>query len=202
MSLDPAREWTVLAHLLRPQGRKGELLADLFIDSPDRFADHPHVFLAAPGFSGPESFARAAEVTGSWLPSGKNQGRIVLAFAGVDSISAAETLQGLDVIIPISDRLPLEDGAEYVEDLIGCTVFDGAAQVGILASIEFSTAADGRRLSGVAPLLTVVTKGGNEVLIPYVNQFLHSVDTKSRRIEMNLPPGLLDLNLPAPKSNS
>ncbi len=188
--------WTPLAHLLRPQGRKGELLADLFTDLTDHFQQHPRVFLAAPGFNGPASSARAADITGFWLPTGKNLGRVVLALAGVDSISQAELLAGLDVLIPASERLELEPGAEYVDDLLGCQVFDGPSLVGTLDSIQFSTASDGRRLPGMPPLLTVVTTMGDEVLIPYVQSFVLSVDTASRRIDMTLPTGLLDLNRP------
>ena len=82
---DPS--WVVLAHLLRPQGRKGELLADLLTDFPERFEDRKQVFLASEGFSGPASAARAADAVSFWLPVGKNAGRIVLHFAGIDSIS-------------------------------------------------------------------------------------------------------------------
>ena len=201
MSQDTSPRWTTLAHLLRPQGRKGEILAELSTDFPERFADHPRVFLAPPDFSGPETAAREAEVTASWLPTGKNEGRIVLAFAGVDSISAAELLAGLEVIIPSSERLPLEEGADYIDDLVGCTVFDGLSEIGTLESISFSTAPDGRKLPEVAPLLSVVTRRGDEVLIPYARQFLLSLDTSARRIHMALPPGLVDLNLPRSRPN-
>jgi 16S rRNA processing protein RimM len=187
-----------MAHLLRPQGRKGELLADLFTDIPEHFQQHPQVFLAVPGFAGAAADARAAELTGFWLPTGKNLGRIVLAFAGTESISQAELLAGLDVLIPSSERLDLEPGAEYVDNLVGCQVFDGPNLVGTLDSIDFPAAADGRKLPGAAPLLTVVTSEGDEVLIPYAQNFVVSVDTAARRIEMTLPPGLLELNRPKP----
>ena len=192
--------WTVVAHLLRPQGRKGELLAELFTDFPERFTLHPRAFLAAPNFTGPASEVRAVEVVAHWLPQGKNLGRIVLALAGVESISAAEALAGLDVLIPTEERLPLEPGAAWIDHLIGCTVFNsppGASEeeVGIIVSIEFSTGPDGlRRLPDVAPLLTLVTRGGNEVLIPFAEAFLLSLDLPNRLIHMRLPEGLIDLN--------
>ena len=191
-----ATAWTPLAHLLRPQGRKGEILAELLFDAPERFLERPSVFLAKPSFSGPESQARPAHIVNFWMPSGKNLGRIVLHFAGIETISEAELLCGLEVLIPRSDRLPLEDGAEYVEDLIGCTVFDRECQIGTLESMEFSTGADGKKLLDVAPLLTVVTRGGDEVLIPYVREFLLAVNTQERKIHMALPAGLLELNRP------
>lgn len=194
-------EWTTLAHLLRPQGRKGELLAELLTDFPSRFDDQPRVFLAMPGFAGPNAPARTADVKGFWLPVGRNRSRIVLAFNGVESITEAEALAGLDVIIPSTERLELEPGAEYIDDLLGCTVYDGALPVGVVESIDFPTTADGaRRLADAAPLLTLMTPDGEEILIPYVETFLVRVDVAARRIEMTLPAGLLELNRPDPKS--
>src|SRR5271169_3896971 len=97
--------WIVLAHLLRPQGRKGEVLAELFTDFPERFDDQRRVFLAAPGFDGDPMEARSAEVVAFWLPVGKNEGRVVLQFAGIDTISDAESIAGKDVIIQSEERL-------------------------------------------------------------------------------------------------
>lgn len=188
-------EWTVLAHLLRPQGRKGELLAELLTDFPDRFNDRAHVFLAKPEYAGPASAARSAEVVNHWLPVGKNHGRIVLHFAGVDSINDAERLAGLDVLIPADERVELEDDAEYISDLIDCTVYAGGQPIGIVTGVDFPTTPDGtRRLEGAPPLLTVEAPDGDEILIPYVQSFLVMLDVSNRRIEMNLPEGLLDLN--------
>jgi 16S rRNA processing protein RimM len=184
----------VLAHLLRPQGRKGELLSDLLTDFPERFADR-RVFLAKPGFSGPESAARAISVVHHWLPVGRNQGRIVLSFAGIDSIEKAEGLAGLDVLIPEEERVELAEDEEYVSELVGCTVFDGATAVGVITGVDFPATPDGtRRLSDAAPLLNVQTEAGDEILIPYVQSFLVQLSMEQKRIEMKLPEGLLDLN--------
>ncbi len=188
--------WITLAQLLRPQGRKGEILAELLTDFPERFDDRTRVYLAPAGFHGPVAAAREAEVAGYWLPVGKNAGRIVLAFAGIDSINAAEALGRLDVLIPEEERLELEEDADYIDELIGCVVYDGASAVGEVSGVDFPTTPDGtRRLEDAAPLLTVTTPEGDEVLIPYVKAYLVSTDTAGKRIEMNLPAGLLDLNL-------
>ena len=187
--------WIVLAHLLRPQGRRGELLAELFTDFPKRFEDQGRVFLAAPGFDGDESEARPAEVVAFWLPIGKNEGRVVLQFAGIDTISDAETIAGLDVIIPREERLPLEDESVYISELIGCTVYDGPTQVGVVDDVQFAMTADGgRRLDDAAPLLAVASVEGDEILIPFAKAFLVRVDTETKRIEMTLPEGLIDVN--------
>ena len=195
MSSESSRPWTVLAHVLRPQGRKGEVLADLLTDFPARFADRTQLYLAKPGFTGDPSDARSIEVIGHWLPVGRNHGRIVLHFATIDSIEKAETLAGLEVIVPSAERVELEEDEEYIDDLIGCMVFDGPTEIGTVTAVEFPTTADGaRRLESAAPLLTVLTAAEDEILIPYVQSFLVSLSTARKRIEMTLPAGLLDLN--------
>jgi 16S rRNA processing protein RimM len=190
--------WIVLAHLLRPQGRKGEVLAELFTDFPERFEAKKRVFLAAPGFAGEEAEARAAEVAAFWLPVGKNEGRVVLQFAGIDTISNAESIAGLDVLVPGEERLPLDDESVYVGELIGCTVYDGPLAVGVVEDVQFAMTADGgRRIDDAAPLLAVRSVEGDEILIPFAKAFLVAVDTEAKRIDMTLPEGLIDVNRPA-----
>jgi len=187
--------WIVLAHLLRPQGRKGELLAELLTDFPERFEDRRHVFLAAAGFNGTSAEARPAEVVAFWLPVGKNEGRIVLQFAGIDSISDAESIAGLEVIVSEEDRLPLDDESVYISELVGCTIYDGTVAVGVVEDVQFPSTADGaRRLEDAAPLLSVRSADGDEVLIPFAKAFLVAMDTDAKRIDMVLPAGLIDVN--------
>lgn len=189
--------WTVLAHVLRPQGRKGEVLAELFTDFPERFEDQRRVFLAPPGFAGEQVEARSAEVVAFWLPVGKNEGRIVLQFAGIDTISNAESIADLDVLIPSEERLPLDEESVYISELIGCTVYDGLKPVGIVEDVQFAMTADGgRRLEDAAPLLAVTSLDGSEILIPFAKAFLVKVDTDAKRIEMTLPDGLIEVNRP------
>ena len=198
-----AAAWTTLAVLLRPQGRKGEVLAELHTDFPERFGQGARVFLARPGFTGSEHEARTMTVLGHWLPVGRNQGRVVLSFAGVESISAAEELAGLEVLVPESERVELAGEAEYISDLVGCALFDGDEQVGEVTGVEFAMTADGaQRLEEAAPLLTVETADGDQVLIPYVKAFLVALNPERKRIEMNLPEGLVELNRAGPKETA
>jgi 16S rRNA processing protein RimM len=187
--------WIVLAHLLRPQGRKGEVLAELFTDFPERFHSQKRVFLAAPDFAGEESDARPAEVAAFWLPLGKNEGRVVLRFAGIDTISDAEVIAGKDVIVPREERLPLDAESVYISELVGCTVYDGSKPVGVVTDVQFAMTADGgRRLDDAAPLLAVTSPEGDEILIPFAKAFLVSVNTEAKRIDMTLPEGLVEVN--------
>jgi 16S rRNA processing protein RimM len=184
--------WVWLARILRPQGRKGEVFADILTDFPDKFAERKQVFLLSPtelpegaSAEGGALSARKAELDGHWL----HKGGVVLHFAGVDSISDAETLKGMAVAIPRAERVPLAENEAYVSDLIGCTVVDvaGAAPVTV-GEIE-----DVDRSAGQAPLL-VVRGAADEVLIPFAKSYLKKIDLEARRVEMALPVGLIDLN--------
>lgn len=186
--------WTVLAHLLRPQGRKGEILADLLTDFPDHFTHRGQLFLASPGFSGPVGEARLVHVTASWLPKGKNEGRIVFQLADCSTIEQASTLAGLDLLTPNEDRIVLSEDESYISDLVGCDLFDGDQRVGIVKDVQFPTSTDGRIRLDAAPWL-VVAVNDVEILIPFVKDFLVSLETPHRRIVMKLPNGLLDVGI-------
>ncbi|GAC1363178.1 MAG: hypothetical protein NVSMB3_11570 [Acidobacteriaceae bacterium] len=188
--------------MLRPQGRKGEILAELHTDFPDRFEPGAKIFLAAPGFSGDADQAVSQEIASSWLPHGRNAGRIVLGLRGIDSIEAAEPLAWLEVVVPETERLELDDGGVYIDDLIGCTLFDGEDAVGLVSDVQFMMSPDGkRRLNDPTPLLTVDMPAG-EALIPFAQEFLVTLDLPRKRILMSLPRGLLELNLAKGKSSS
>src|ERR1035437_1708689 len=90
-----ADQWVWLARVRHPQGRKGEVFADILTDFPERFAERRRLWLLAERAAA--SPPREAELVAHWL----HKGGIVLHFAGVDSISEAENLKGLVVAIPI-----------------------------------------------------------------------------------------------------
>ncbi len=187
--------WVWLARVRSPQGRKGEVFAEILTDFPEKFAERRHLFLlGAPDLlllgaretkpTSPQS--RPVELTNYWL----HKGGIVLHFAGVDSISAAEELNGLIVAIPRAERAPLAEGEAYVGDLIGCILVDVAGpepvQIGEIEDVDRSV--------GPVPLL-VVRGARGEVLIPFARSYLRHIDLEGRRMEMALPEGLIDLNV-------
>jgi 16S rRNA processing protein RimM len=184
-----AESWVWLARIRRPQGRKGEVFADILTDFPEKFAERRRLWLLAEG--APAASPREVELLAHWL----HKGGVVLHFSGVDSISAAETLAGLIVAIPLAERAPLADDEVYIADLIGCTLTDvaGAAPVtvGEIENVD--------RTAGPVALL-VVNGAAGEVLVPFAKSYLRSIDLKTRRVEMALPEGLIDLNLPGKSS--
>ena len=185
---------TVLAHLLRPQGRKGELLAELLTDFPERFTARKDLYLTPPGFQGELTMAKMVRVVSSWQPVGRNKGRIVLKFEGVESIANAESLAGLDVVVPEESRVALPEDSAYVSDLVGCIVFDRETPIGEVTGVDFPASSDGARLDDVPSLIEVRSPDGAEILIPFVKKFVESIDLHERRIVFHLPEGLVDVN--------
>lgn len=175
--------WVLVAHLVRPQGRDGELIADILTDFPERFAERRSLFL----LSQDGKSSRPVELEEHWL----HKGRVVLKFAGINSISDAEALRGLDVAIPRDQRAPLEDDSVYIDDLIGCHVIDigpvNAGDIGAIAGVD-------REITST-PLLIVHAAGTDEeILIPFAKAYLRNINLEQKRIEMSLPEGLLTIN--------
>jgi 16S rRNA processing protein RimM len=181
--LSAADEWTWLARIRRPQGRKGEVFADILTDFPEKFAERKRLWLiAAEGSTAP----REAALQNHW----PHKGGIVLHFAGVDSISAAEALAGLIVAVPRAERAPLAADEAYIGDLIGCTLVDVSADGSGAALGEIE---DVDRTAGPVAML-IVRGAAGEILIPFAKSYLRRIDLEARRVEMDLPEGLVDLN--------
>lgn len=190
---EPSQSWAWLALIRRPQGRKGEVFADILTDFPEKFTDRGHLWLVAADSTAKASahspahpaLPAAVELIAHW----PHKGGIVLHFAGIDSISAAETLSGLAVAIPRAERAPLGEGEAYIDDLIGCVLIDLAGSepvvVGQIEDVDSS--------AGPVNLLVVRSAHG-EVLIPFAKSYLRKIDLDARSVEMALPEGLVDVN--------
>jgi 16S rRNA processing protein RimM len=189
-----------LARIRRTQGRKGEVFADILTDFPEKFAERrrlwllcessssaPHSQKARPSVGEPAlPSPREVELKNHWL----HKGGIVLHFEGVESITDAEQLSGLIVAVPHSERVPLPEDEVYIGDLIGCTLVDVARAD---APVVVGPIEDVERAAGTSPMLIVRGTGG-EVLVPFAKSYLRKVDLEARRVEMELPEGLTDLN--------
>jgi 16S rRNA processing protein RimM len=174
----------LVARLVRPHGRRGELIAEILTDFPERFHQRSRVFLIPTERIG--SRPREVELENFWFL----RSRMVLKIRGIDSINDAEALRGFAVAIPAAERAPLEPGSIYVSDLIGCRVIDlnrDTSEVGTIAEVD--------RDSSSTELL-VVRRGNEELLIPFVAEYVVRVDLENRRLEMRLPEGLLEINAP------
>jgi 16S rRNA processing protein RimM len=177
--------WIPIATLLRPQGRRGELLAEPLSDVAEVFIDGRKVML-----SGKAKEARTLE--NHWTPTGRNAGKIVLKLSGCESINDAEALAGRQVLIAAEEMPKLDEDTYFVGDLVGCAFFNGDKPAGRIVDVEFPVGSDGRRIEEAALLLVVeVVEGGEPVLVPFIRAWLKHVDVEERRVVMHLPAGLL-----------
>lgn len=111
---------------------------------------------------------------------------VIFKFKGVDTISDAERLRGQDVLIPFSERAEISEGEYFQSDLIGCEVV--ARDGRLLGSVE-----DWQETGGT-PLIEVRRPDGKELLVPFAKSIFTSIDLEQKRIEVDLPEGLEDLN--------
>ncbi len=170
--------------MLRPQGRRGEVLAELHTDFPERFAERANLSCVAEDGS-----RREVKLEDHWF----HKGGVVLKFGGVDSISDAERLAGCEVQVPSEQRSELEPGSAYVSEIMGSDVWINGGQrfLGRVSDVRFG--------AGEAPLLVVklpVCAVQNEVLVPFAEEFVKKFDAAGKRIDMELPEGLLDVDAP------
>lgn len=178
-----SQQFVAIARIVRPQGRRGEVLADILTDFPEKFSQRKQLWLATDD----ESRRRECVLENHWL----HKGRVVLKFARVDSINDAEVLKGMLVEIPRELRSELEPGAAYVSDLIGSTVIDTSEgksrRIGVVADVQQGV--------GTAPLL-IVRDGRTDYDIPFAEEYIVCFDAANKLIEMKLPEGMLDVNAP------
>ena len=127
---------------------------------------------------------RELKAEGLW----PHRGLLVLKFGGVDSITQAEALIGCELQVPRSERAALEQGWNYVSDLLGCSVVHDGSEIGRIEDVQFG--------ASEAPLLIVADGQGKRFDIPFAEEFLEAVDVEKRQVRMRLPEGMLDVNAP------
>jgi 16S rRNA processing protein RimM len=158
--------------------------SEILTDFPERLTSLKKVWLAG---SNPRIPPRETRVVSCRL----HIGQALFLFEGVSSIDDAEKLRGLEVQIPLSERTALPPDRHYISELIGCAVWERDAEAA-LGTVRAVQALAGSR----APeswVLAVATPQGGEVLIPFAAEICVRVDIVARRIDVQLPPGLLEL---------
>ena len=171
-----ADDLIVVAHIVKTRGLRGEVVADLLTDFPERFENLKSlVGLAADGLQ------RSLQIEAQWF----HGDRLVLKFAGFDRIEEAKELVGLQLAIPAAERMLLPPDSFYEWELMGCRVETIAgALVGEVKQIL--------RTGGVEVLM-VVDAENRERLIPMAGDICVAIDIANRLIRIDPPAGLLEL---------
>ena len=107
----------------------------------------------------------------------------LLTFEGYQNVNDVEQDKNCEVKIPEEQLTDLEDGEFYFHEIIGCTVkTEDGVEVGTVKEILTPGAND----------VWVVKKGGKEVLIPYIDDVVQSIDIDEKEIVITVMEGLLD----------
>lgn len=184
-----ADQFLAVARISRPQGRQGEVAAEILTDFPERFEKLRQAYLENPG--------RAPElrtIESCWF----HKGRIILKFDGVDSIDAAERLRGRHILVPQEEKVPLPEHQYYVADLVGCRVLREPTleEVGRVIGVDTTGGASILRVELCGPP-GEPQRGGKlrEALVPLAQAICTRIDPAARVIVIDPPEDLLELNL-------
>jgi 16S rRNA processing protein RimM len=172
-------KYLTVARILRPQGRKGEVAAEILTDFPTRFQQLQTAFLEIPGQP-----QKPVTLESSW----PHKGQIILKFAGVDSIDSASALRGGELLIPWDKRASLLPHQYYLCELEGCRVIweRKGEEIGSVIEVEST--------GGVDLLHVRRPDGKSEVLIPLAQEICTRIDAANRTIVIDPPDELLELN--------
>ena len=170
----------VVGRIARAHGLRGQVIVNLDTDFPEqRFRPGATVFarLSAPG---------SEQVDALTLTTVRFQGeRPVVGIAGVETMNDADELAGLELRVPVGELTPLPDGTFYHHDLVGCQVMTSRGErVGTVQGVEGTLG--GSRI--------VVAGPNGEILIPLAAEICTTIDVAGKRIVIEPPAGLLDLN--------
>lgn len=163
-----------IAKIARTHGLRGETVADILTDFPERFGDTEMVVALLPN-------GERRELKIEKFRFQKN--RVLLKFDSVDSIEQAETLRNAEICVPESEAVALDDGEFFDWQLQDCAVetIDGET-IGTVKEIM--------RTGGTEIL--VVEGAGKEYLIPFAEAICTEVDVENKLIRVDLPEGLLE----------
>ncbi|MFQ5778655.1 MAG: ribosome maturation factor RimM [Terriglobia bacterium] len=167
-----------VARIVKTQGRRGEVAAQVLTDFPERLAERREVWLWD-GAGEP----RRAQIRRIW----PHKNYLVFHFADCDSIAQAEQLVGLEIQIPRTEAAPLGASAFYRDELVGCLVVDLTSRTELGRVRELVA-------TGGTDLLAVETPQGKELLIPFAEAICRRIAPAEELIEVVLPDGLRDLN--------
>lgn len=168
-------ELVVIARAVKPRGLKGEIVAELLTDFPERFEDVEELVLVSPGGE-----RKTGHLETYWFQND----RVILKLAGYDDVETAKELVGFEFAVPESERVPLPAHHYYDWELEGCTVKVGDTSIGKVQSVI---------KTGGTEILEIVNDDGKERLIPLVNSIVVGIDPAGKTIVVDPPEGLLDL---------
>jgi 16S rRNA processing protein RimM len=168
--------YIAVARITRPRGNRGEVVVELHTDFPERFRLLKRVWVEYP-----DGRRESLDLENSW----EHQGRQVLKFRAIDTISDAEKLAGAWVEIESEEAVPLPEGTYWDSDLSGCRLrTNDGKSLGVVTGVL--------RIAGNDQLVVRGDRG--EYMIPLVAAICREICIARKEITVDLPEGLMDLN--------
>lgn len=163
-----------IGYVQKTHGLKGEVTIALEANAPETISELTSLFI---------------EVKGRLIPyfietiSAKGD-KAFVKFEDVNTSEAANQLKGTSLFLPKAIRPKTKRGEFYNDEIIGFTVNDAiAGRLGNVIRVENED---------INPLL-IVLQGEKEIAIPINAPFITSVNKSAKKIEVELPEGLLEL---------
>jgi len=163
----------VVGRIGRPHGIRGAVSIELRTDEPEkRFAVGSTLVS--------DSGAELTVASFTW-----HSGRLLLTFEGYPDRTAIEQLRGQVLSAERGDDEQPEDPEEFYDSaLVDCEVVDAQSTlIGVVREVAHLPAQD---------VLVIATPDEREVLVPFVEAIVPTVDIANRRIVIDPPEGLLD----------
>lgn len=163
----------VVGRIGRPHGIRGAVSVEVRTDEPDRrFAVGSHLMT--------DSGRELVITSSTW-----HSGRLLLTFEGYDDRNAIEGLRNQILSVDRPDDEEPEDPEEFYDSsLVDCEVRDAdGAVIGRVQEVAHLPAQD---------MLVVHTPDDREILVPFVEEFVPTIDIANKRIVITPPDGLLD----------
>lgn len=165
----------LIARAVKTHGLKGEVVAELLTDFPERFEDLDQVVIVSP-----QGEQKTRAIEDFWF----QKDRVVLKLEGCDDVDTAKELVGYEFAVPESERVELEEDEFYDWELEGCTVKVGDESIGQVRSVL---------KTGGAEILVVSDETGKERLVPLAAQIVVEINPDTKTIVVDPPEGLFDL---------
>jgi len=170
-------ELVAVARAARTRGLRGEIVAELLTDFPERFEGLEGLIGVAP-----DGQRMPLALEAHWFQSG----RVILKFAGYDTIDDASALVGYEFAVPESERVELDEDEFYDWELIGC-------RVETITGERLGFVREVMRTGGVEVLVVENEAAGREHLIPLAEAICVEIDIENKIIRVDPPEGLLEM---------